>query len=441
MAGDQLLQRPAPTARDGPASSIAPAPPGEPGAAGERVADGERIAVVLTALAVAALPLQVPHGPGNVAPVDLAILISLAASLLWAGTSRRGLRFPYAAPMALFIAAGALAAMIGPAPGKGVVAVLQDVWLLMWCWCVTNVASSPGRLRILLATWAYAALVWVCALFAGLALGAGWITGQTASEGSRTSLTFGDPSYAANYYVLSIMIIWASGYPRHRAARVLAYALLVAAIASTGSNSGIIAVTVATGVAAVLGAYRRGGAVPAITAIAVAALAGFALATGVSLSDLQREAHGSSVAFVRDGFGRSGVSASQRNLLRRETLPLYKEGGLLGQGPATTKERLHAAGAPLVKEAHDDYAAALVERGLFGALALGAIVIGLLLRTSSLAGDGLRAGFAAVAKRPHALVGALCGTLVAMAAYELLHLRQLWAFFALLAALAIWGRK
>jgi O-antigen ligase len=396
---------------------------------------------VLTALAVAAQPLQLPHGPANIAPVDLLMLAALCACLLWAGDSRRKLRFPYAAPMAVFIACGALAAMIGPAPGDGLIAVAQDAWLLVWCWVVANVASSAGRLRTLLATWAYAAVAWASALFVGLVLGQAWLTGQTSSEGSRTALMFGDPSYAANYYVVSIMIIWASGFPRRRGIRLAAYGLLVAAIVSTGSNSGLIAVVVACIVAGVLGLYRRQGAIAAITAIACVALAGLIVATSVSFSTIQQKAHNSSLAFVRDGIGRSNVSASQRGSLRRETLPLYRQGGPLGQGPATTKERLRADEAPLVKEAHDDYAAALVERGALGFLALGALVIGLLIRAPELAVDRLGAGFAAVAARPHALVGALAGTLVAMTVYELLHLRHLWAFFAVLAALGIWGRK
>lgn len=422
-------------------TAIPALPPAATAGARERAPDGERMAVVLTAMAVASLPVLSPGGPGNLAPVDLLMVLALGACLLWAGASRRKLRFPYAAPVALFVAGGALAAMVGPAPGSGLVAVVQDLWLLVWCWAVANVASSPRRLRMLLATWAYAAVAWASLLFAGLLLGLPWLTGQVASEGSRTALTFGDPSYSASYYVVSVMIIWASGFPRRRGARIAAYVLLVAAIASTGSNSGIVALVVATSVAAVLGIYHRRGAVPAVTAIACLALAGFGLSASVSLSSLQRKAHGSSLAFVRDGIGRSSVSVSQRDSLRRESIPLYRQGGPLGLGPASTKARLHAAGAPFVKEAHNDYVAALIERGPLGFFALMALVIGLLMRAPQLANNGLSAGFAAVMRRPHALVGGLAGTLVAMTTYELLHLRHVWALFALLAAVCIWGRR
>ena len=115
---------------------------------------------------------------------------------------------------------------------------------------------------MLLAAWVYAAIVWALLLFVGLAAGVSFLTGQTTSEGSRTALTFGDPSFSANYYFVSIMIIWATGRPRHRVARIAAYALLIAALLSAGSNSGIVSLTVGTMVAILAGVYRRRGSWP-----------------------------------------------------------------------------------------------------------------------------------------------------------------------------------
>jgi hypothetical protein len=407
----------------------------------DRLLDGERMAVALSAAAVAALPLLSPAGPGNVAPVDLVMAMALSACLLWAGTSGRRLRFPYALPMGVLMAGGALGALVGPVPGSSLVALLQDVWLLAWCWALVNLASSPGTLRLLLATWAYSAVAWSVLLFTGLALGLPWLTGQTPSEGSRTALTFLDPSYSANYYVISIMVIWASGFPRHRGARVAAYAVLVAAIASTGSNSGVVALVAATCVAAVVGLYQRRGAATAIAALAFMALAGYALAASVSLEDIQTKAHGSPHAFLRDGLGRGHVSTAQRDWLLHESVGLYERGGPLGQGPASTKERLRVEMAPFVKEAHNDYSAALIERGALGLLGLFGLVLALGLRIPKLARARLADDFAAVAIRPHALVGAVAGTFAAMTVYELLHVRHVWALFGLVAALSLWGRR
>jgi O-antigen ligase len=406
-----------------------------------RTGDGERLALGLTAVAVAMLPLLTPGGPGNLAPVDPLIALALAGCLLWAGKSGHRLRFPYVAPMALLVAGGALGALAGPVPKDGIVALSQDLWLVAWCWAVANLASSHERLKVLLATWAYSAIAWAVALFAGLIAGASALTGQTASEGSRTALTFGDPSYCASYFFISIMIIWASKYPRRRSMRVAAYALLIAALVSTGSNSGMVSVIVGVATAAVIGIYLRRGLVPAVAAFAVLLLGGFVVASSVSWTEIQRNAHRSQYAFLRDGIGRGYASAAHREALFQQGIELYRTGGPLGQGPVSTKFRLRSEMAPLAKEAHDDYLAALIERGLLGLLGFTLLVGALVLRIHNLARDRLDEGFAAVVVRPNALIGAIAGTLAAMAVYELLHVRHVWAMFAFVAALYLWGRR
>jgi O-antigen ligase len=403
--------------------------------------DGERVAVVSTAAAIATLPLLVPQGPGHTAPADALILFALGASLVWAGTSGRRLRFVYAIPMAVFIAAGALGALAGPVPVAGIVALLQDVLLLAWCWVVINVASSAQRLRLLLRTWVYSSIVWAVVLFAGLATGSTALTGQTARNASRTSLTLVDPSIAANYYLISIMIIWASRYPRRRRSRLAAYALLIAAMFTTGSNSGATSIIVATSVAGVVGIYRRLGAAPAVSALAFLVLAGALIGSSVSLSAIEERAHDSRYRFVREGLGRGEKSLGQRDTLLHEGLTLYYAGGPLGTGPASTKTRLDAEMAPFVKEAHDDYLAALVERGALGFVGLVLLFASVGLRSVSIARTQLGDAFAGVVIRPHALMGAVAGSMVTAAVYELLHVRHVWTLFALVAAISVWGRR
>ena len=80
------------------------------------------------------------------------------------------------------MAGGALGALMGPVPKAGLVALFQDAVLLAWCWAVANLASSPERLRVLLATWATARSRGV-ALFIGLAAGLPTLTGQTPRDG------------------------------------------------------------------------------------------------------------------------------------------------------------------------------------------------------------------------------------------------------------------
>jgi O-antigen ligase len=406
-----------------------------------RALAGERAAVGATAAAIAMSPLLVPHGLSNLAPADAFITLALATSLLWIGMSGHRLRFPYGVAMALFMVGGALGALAGPVPESGIIAFLQDFILLVWCWAVANLCSSSERLRTLLAAWVYSSIVWAVLLFVGLAVGSSVLTGQTTSEGSRTALTFGDPSFSANYYFVSIMIIWATGRPRHVGARIAAYALLIAALLSAGSNSGIVSLAVGTMVAVVAGVYRRRGSVAAVTALAFVLLTAFLLSAKVSLQGIQEAAHESRYGFIRDGVGRSDSSEGQRATLLAESIRLYETGGPLGQGPVSTKTRLDHDMAPFVKEAHDDYLAALLERGPLGFIGLLLLVSALLSKAISIVRAPLSRGFETVVHHPHALLAAIVGSLVSSTVYELLHLRHLWVLFAFVAAIYLWGRE
>jgi len=253
--------------------------------------------------------------------------------------------------------------------------------------------------------------------------------------------TFGDPNVSANYYVISLMILCALGRPRRRSSRYAAYALFVAAVLSTGSNSGVVSLVAATSLTLLLGIRRRSGTMPAIAACAFLAGVGLLLFSTVSLKSLQQKAYASHYVFLRDGLGRGEVSVGQRNTLLHESLGLYESGGLLGTGPVSTKTRLAAEMAPFVKEAHNDYFAALTERGVLGATGLILFLAGLLFRAASVARTRLQPSVAAVVVRPNAIVGALAGTMISEAVYELLHVRHVWTLFALVAALFVWGRQ
>ena len=406
-----------------------------------RTLDGERLAVGVTAAAVAMLPLLLPSGPANLAPADGLIVSAMLACLLWAGMSGHRWRFPYVVPISLIFAGGALGALAGPVPGLGIVALVQDLLLLAWCWAVVNIASSPERLKVVMAAWAYSSIAWAVVLFVGVITGASVLTGQVANQGSRLLLTLGDPNYAANYFFISIMIIWATARPRRRGLRLAAYALLLAALASTGSNSGIVALIVGTAVAALVVVYRRHGMVPLITALAFLVVGGYAASSSISVASIQEKAHDSPYAFVRDGIGRGQDSVDQRDTLLKESILLYETGSPLGEGPTSTKTRLQADMAPIEKEAHDDYLAALIERGMLGFLGLILLVFGLGFRALSLVRKRMADGFASVVVRPNALLGAVAGTLVAGTVYELLHVRHVWTLFAFVAALYVWDMK
>jgi O-antigen ligase len=176
-------------------------------------------------------------------------------------------------------------------------------------------------------------------------------------------------------------------------------------------------------------------------AAAVLVVAAGAIATTVSLSSIQASAASSRYAFIRQGLGRSPDSAGQRQSLLQESVGLYRRGNPLGEGPVSTKPRLKREQAPLIKEAHDDYLAALIERGPIGFIGVLLLVCSLALRGLFATRARLAGGFAAIVSRPNALVGAVAGTLVAGTVYELLHVRHVWALFAFVAALSVWGRE
>jgi O-antigen ligase len=404
------------------------------------VLDRRGFPVVVAAAAVALLPLLRPGGPANTAPVDLVIGLALAACIFVAVSSGQKWRFPYAVPMLLFLAGGAIGGIAGPAPAAGITALAQDIVLLGWCWVVVNICRSTDGLRILLRTWAYSSVVWAALLFYGVATNTTALSGRAAKDASRTMLTFGDPNVCANYIFISIMIIWASQCPRRRPYRVGAYALLLAALATTGSNGGIVSLVVGVAVAALLGVYRRSGVVPAATMLAFLSLGSYLVAVNVNFTSIQAKAQASRYAFIRDGIGRGQTSVAQRSSILSESFELYRSGGALGAGPVSTKTRLQAQQAPFVKEAHDDYVAALTERGVLG-------FVGIVLLVGAIAGRALStlrrraSGHASALVRPNAIVGAIAGTFVTMAVVELLHARHVWTLFAFVAAVSLQGRE
>ena len=402
---------------------------------------GERFALIVTAAAIALIPVLQPIGPGHTAPVDPLIALAIGAWLLWASFVRTPQRLPYALSVGVLVVGGALGALVGPVPGAGFLTLVQDLALLLWAAAIANLCRSPAALRVLLRTWAWSAIGWVCVLFVALATGNHTLAGVTARQGSRVSLTFGDPNVAANYFFISIMIIWAIGHPRHRGLRLLATAMLLVAMAMTGSNGGLVSVLTGTGVAVVVATARRFSLTQALATACAFLLLVFTASLLVKPQAIVEWAHNSNYAILRDSIGRGTKSASDRQMILSQAMPLLYRGGLLGQGPVSTKPRLQADQAPFVKEAHDDYFAALSERGVIGAAGLLLLLCSLLVRTWAVVSLPLTSDVAAVVRWPPAVAGMLIGVLVEGLSYEVLHFRHVWALFGILAALSIWGKK
>jgi len=113
-----------------------------------------------------------------------------------------------------------------------------------------------------------------------------------------------------------------------------------------------------------------------------------------------------------------------------------------GIGPGQTEKQMLVRQETYVREAHNDYVASVLERGFLGGVALITLVFVLLLKCARIARRGALTGeYARLVPRPE-LFGALVAVfLISGLFYETLHYRHGWAFFGLIAALDLYGRK
>jgi hypothetical protein len=403
-----------------------------------RVAHGtvERFAVIAMAAAFATQPLLHPSGPGNSSPVDVFTLVSLLATGIWAASRQLRVRAPYVLGGGLMVFAGATAGAFGSLPGTALLAVIQDVILIAWCAAAVTVCAYTGRIVLLAKAWGYAAIVGAGLLVLGWLLHIPAITGVIAREGNRALFTFGDPNYAATYWVLSIFVLQSLGAPRPRALRWGAYGLLLWALLLTESNGGVVELAVGCVVLTLVRVGRRHGAPACVAVLLLVASSAVLVESFIPIGSVQTWARDSGQPLLVNSIGRSNDSTSQRGQLLSESLLLYRSDSLLGSGPASTKSLLSSRQYPYAKEAHDDYLAALVERGPVGLLGV------LLLFTAAAwrAGQVLRVPPSrepSALPNPAALVAGLAAVAVAGTYYEVLHFRFVWGLLALVAALAL----
>ena len=405
-----------------------------PGTAATHRGTALRAAVWTTTAAVVLQPFLHPTGPGNSSPVDAVIVLAIIASGLWASGAGISLRAPYTLGVGLMVVAGAAAGLTGPFPGESLLALVQDLVLILWCTVVTNLARQPGVLRILAVAWAVSAVCWAAVLDAASVAGLTAVEGIVARDGNRALFTFGDPNYAATFWVASVFVLYAVGTPGRRWLRWLGYLLLAWALLLSESNGGVLELLLGCGALVVAATLRRHGLMAATALVLVASvLVGGGLHV-VPLTRIQTWALGSGVPFLVNSLGRSDQSSAQRGALIDESLQLYAGDGLLGSGPSTTKQLLSDRQYGYAKEAHDDYLAALVERGPLGVLGLFVLIIAVAYR----AWAALRSppSDPAGSIRSIGLIAALLAMALAGTYYEVLHFRFVWLLLALIAAAA-----
>ena len=398
----------------------------------------ERLAVGAVMVAIVMLPLLEPTGPGNSGPVDVAIAAALVVTLLWAVTTGPRLHLPYAISVAILAAAGALSALLGDFPYEGLVALVQEVTLLAWCAAIANLARSPAALKSVLGAWSWSAIAWASVLVVSAT--AGWeLAGVESSDGTRAALTFGNSNLAASYFVLSLMVILASGRPRNVVLRAAGSVMVVVALVLTGSLAGFLGLVVALAVAAVAATSRRAGPLAATALLVGLLVAGGIGAVVAARYDAAGTARSSQNLLLRSSLGRGPESASERATLLEEQIELFTTGDLLGRGPASTKSTLESLQAPYPREAHNDYLAALIERGAIGAVGMVLLIGAVAMRAGGIVGSlvpSFRRSLATTAP----LVGALVAAGVMAFSHEVLHQRHLWALLGVVAAIHLWGR-
>ncbi|MER7005361.1 O-antigen ligase family protein [Dactylosporangium sp. NPDC000555] len=405
-----------------------------------------RLLHVLVSAAVVSLPLLRPSGPGNSGLVDLALLAAMLAGTVRASALALPIRLPYALPVGLAMAAGAVAATVnGGQAGvvwRGTVALAQDLFVFAWAAAIATIGRDHRALDVLCRAWAYSATGWAALMIIGELAGVPWLSGITERDGVRASLTLGDPNLAASYFVCALLVMRAARRPRPAWARRLACAVVVTAVLLTLSNGGILAMLVATALGGLFALARRRGAMVALAAATVLAFGAVAVVSTADVTGWVDRTEQSS-PWIRDSLGREAQSSGSRSTVAAETARLWLEApNPFGIGPASTEAALRAGQAPYVKEAHDDYLAAVLERGALGGIALALLVAAVAVRARRIsAADGVGPQHRAVVPRPELLAAAAVAIGLSGFIYEVLHFRHVWAVLGLIAALELSGRR
>lgn len=385
-------------------------------------------------LAVVTMPLLVPRGPGNTSPADLTIAVAVTITLGWLRRNHRPVSLPYIVPAGLLMIAGLLSSLWAAAESASL-AVVQDGFALLWGITLANaIRQSPELLRLVLRAWVWSGLCWAAVLCFGRIAGINWLAGVTARNGSRASLTLDDPNVAGNYLLCCLAVLLATSVVRRRVVRLGGVVLILLALVFTGSNGAAVGLFVMVGVAAILCLRRRFGVAAAIAVVALGGSLGLLVGPHVDLAVVQQKAS-DSADILRDSLGRSSESTESREVLASQGVELFLKGNLVGVGPGRTKATLHDDAAPYVKEAHNDYLATLVERGVLGGLALTLLLWGIGTRLARVSQWPREPDVAALVPRPEYLVGLGCAFAVSAVFYEVLHFRHLWAYLGMVAGI------
>ncbi|TYB48079.1 O-antigen ligase family protein [Actinomadura chibensis] len=388
------------------------------------------------------MPAGLPPGPGNTGLPDVALIGLTATMLLWAGTRRLPVRWPFLLPTLLTIIAGGIAAVVNDA---GALTLVKDLFVLLWAVSIANLGRDPALLKVALRAFVWIGTFYALVMIVGFVLGIEALSGKQV-DGERAMFTFGDANYASNWFICVFFIARATRFPATPWRRWTVCGVLLAAEILTGSNGGLLALVAAILLGYLFRLFREG---KAHHAIAVGALAvfvgggGVAVVTQVDVQPLLDRASEAS-PILRDSIGRTtGESTNSRSTVLATTIQMIEDQTHpWGIGPGRTEAEMLIRQETYVREAHNDYVASVLERGFLGGVALILLVFVLLLKCVRIARrNALTREYARLVPRPE-LFGALVAVfLISGLFYETLHYRHGWAFFGLIAALDLFGRR
>jgi O-antigen ligase len=402
----------------------------------------------LLASTVALLPLLVPRGPGESAPVDVVAVLYIVLALASLARRARGLQLPAKGPLLVILTASLLATMFSLSVAHSMQSLLIEAYLVTLLACVATELSGDKRgLRFVLTAWSVTALVWA-ALLIGFKL---QLLPDTLQQlllessdkgGSRVAGPSKNPNLAASYMMTSFFVLLASPWPRHRPARLLAAAWLLAGLLVTGSNGALLGVAVGLAVVAAAAGLRAGrtphqrlasvgAALVACGLVACGAVLAFGLPR-VTVTEIQAVA---AAERERGGLSSESIGRIDRGVQGR--LEIWKRAWngagsrvLIGVGPSSAAQ-IPSPRRPLGRELHNDYVAFLIERGVLGLLGLLGLLGVMLHRSVRLLGPSAEGRW-----RLAGLGGAVVANLGLAASHESFHFRHLWILFGLVWAAA-----
>jgi O-antigen ligase len=418
-----------------------PPPAGRPATGRIRALLGFRaghLHLFVLGLAVAALPLLVPKGPGNTAPVDALAIAYLLVAIVALPRRGRRLERPAGPALLLFGAAGVVATLASENVGLGLLTLLIEVYLILLYFAVSNdLADDPRGLNAILTVWVLAAVAWT---FLPVLVAVHVLPQElpvVGVQGPRPAGTSGNPNLLGSYLVTSFFVLLASPWPRARPLRLLAAGWLLWGIWLTGSNGGISGLLLGVTVLGIGALFRRGrtraqtqGLVGALLLLVV-----LLVVAGGALIEWQA-GRPSPFRVFRDErqdsplgttLGRTDRGLEDRLEIWRQTWEAASPHVALGIGPGqfVSLNLLNPKGVAR-SSTHNDYLSVTIERGLLGLVAYLAFCL-ILVRWS---GRLLVASGSGRATH-RALAGAVWANLVFGLAHETYHFRHVWMLSAL----------